>query len=52
MDESSQAVLLIAYISGFTKFMRLHALTTSHARQIMVRLSLSMPLTRRRQEGR
>ncbi len=38
MDESSQAVLLIADISGFTRFMRLHALTTSHAHQIIVRL--------------
>ncbi len=38
MDETSPAVLLIADISGFTKFMRLHALTTSHARQIIVRL--------------
>lgn len=31
-------VLLIADISGFTRFMRLHALSTSHARQIVVRL--------------
>ena len=38
MDEISPAVLLIADISGFTRFMRLHALTTSHARQIIVRL--------------
>ena len=38
MDETSPALLLIADISGFTKFMRLHALTTSHARQIIVRL--------------
>ena len=38
MEETSPAVLLIADISGFTKFMRLHALTTSHARQIIVRL--------------
>ena len=38
MDESSQAMLLIADISGFTRFMRLHALTTSHAHQIIVRL--------------
>ena len=38
MDETSPAVLLIADISGFTRFMRLHALTTSHARQIIVRL--------------
>lgn len=38
MSEPSPAVLLIADISGFTRFMRLHALTTSHARQIVVRL--------------
>ena len=38
MDETSPALLLIADISGFTKFMRLHALTTSHAHQIIVRL--------------
>lgn len=38
MEKTSQAVLLIADISGFTKFMRLHTLTTSHARQIIVRL--------------
>ncbi len=38
MDETSPALLLIADISGFTRFMRLHALTTSHARQIIVRL--------------
>jgi len=38
MEETSRALLLIADISGFTRFMRLHALTTSHARQIIVRL--------------
>ena len=38
MEETSPAVLLIADISGFTRFMRLHALTNSHARQIIVRL--------------
>ncbi|MDX1547522.1 MAG: DUF2652 domain-containing protein [Rhodothermales bacterium] len=32
------ALLLIADISGFTRFMRLHALATSHARQIVARL--------------
>jgi hypothetical protein len=35
---TTPAVLLIADISGFTRFMRLHALATSHARQIVVRL--------------
>ncbi len=38
MNDTSPALLLIADISGFTRFMRLHALTTSHARQIIVRL--------------
>ncbi len=38
MNDSSRALLLLADISGFTRFMRLHALTTSHARQIVVRL--------------
>ncbi|HYE94863.1 MAG TPA: DUF2652 domain-containing protein [Rubricoccaceae bacterium] len=35
---TTPAVLLVADISGFTRFMRLHALATSHARQIIVRL--------------
>jgi len=34
----TQAVLVIADISGFTSFMRLHALADSHAKQIVVRL--------------
>lgn len=32
------ALLLIADISGYTSFVRMHALATSHARQIIVRL--------------
>jgi class 3 adenylate cyclase len=35
---STKAVLLVADISGFTKFMRQHAVATSHAKQIIVRL--------------
>lgn len=35
---TSQAILLIADISGYTKFMRQHAIATSHAKQIIVRL--------------
>ena len=42
MNETSRALLLIADISGFTEFMRLHALATSHARQIIVRLLRAM----------
>ena len=38
METPTPALLLIADISGFTRFMRLHALATSHARQIIVRL--------------
>jgi class 3 adenylate cyclase len=34
----TRAVLVIADISGFTSFMRLHALADSHAKQIVVRL--------------
>lgn len=35
---STPVLLLIADISGYTRFLRLHALATSHARQIIVRL--------------
>lgn len=39
LDVATQrAVLVIADISGFTSFMRLNALATSHAKQIVVRL--------------
>ena len=38
MPGTSQAVLLVADISGFTQFLRLHAISTSHAREIIVRL--------------
>jgi hypothetical protein len=34
----TQAVLLLADISGYTQFIRLHAVSTSHAREITVRL--------------
>ncbi len=37
-----QAVLIIADISGFTKFMKMHAITTSHAKQIIVALLESL----------
>lgn len=35
---TSQAVLLIADISGFTQFMKLHRMATNHAKQIVVKL--------------
>ncbi len=38
MESPPQTLLLITDISGFTRFMRLHPLSTSHARQIIVRL--------------
>jgi hypothetical protein len=38
MSDTTRAVLLLADISGFTKFLKLHTLSTSHARQIIVRL--------------
>jgi Protein of unknown function (DUF2652) len=34
----TRALLLVADISGFTNFMKLHAVSTSHAQQIIVRL--------------
>lgn len=57
MDNTYQAVLLIADISGYTRFMRLHALATSHARQIIARLLRALidasrpPLQLHRLEG-
>ena len=38
MARTSAAVLLVADISGFTNFLRLHAISSSHAREIIVRL--------------
>lgn len=37
-NDLRNAVLLIADISGYTKFLRLHTLASSHARQIIARL--------------
>jgi hypothetical protein len=42
MGADSKAILLVADISGFTKFMKLHAISTSHAKQIIVRLLKSL----------
>jgi len=39
---STKTVLLVADISGFTKFMRQHAVATSHSKQIIVRLLKSL----------
>jgi hypothetical protein len=38
MAETTQTILLVADISGFTEFMRMHALATSHSRMIIVHL--------------
>lgn len=38
MDNTTQTIFLIADISGYTKFMRLHAINVNHAKQIVVRL--------------
>lgn len=38
MADTPKAILLIADISGYTRFMRQHAIATSHAKQIVVRL--------------
>jgi hypothetical protein len=38
MAETTQTILLVADISGFTHFMRTHSLATSHSRQIIVHL--------------
>jgi hypothetical protein len=38
MADTTQTILLVADISGFTQFMRMHALSTSHSRMIIVHL--------------
>jgi len=38
MSDTSQAILLIADISGFTRFMRQKTISINHAKQIIVRL--------------
>lgn len=45
MPETTQAILLVADISGYTKFMRRHAIATSHSKQIIVRLLKSIMRT-------
>jgi len=42
MNGSSKAILLIADISGYTRFMQLHTISTSHAKLIIVRLLKSL----------
>jgi hypothetical protein len=42
MNRTSKAILLVADISGYTRFMRLHAVSTSHAKQIIVTLLKSL----------
>ncbi len=38
MGDTTKAVLLVADISGYTKFMRQHVISVNHAKQIVVRL--------------
>ena len=45
MSGTTKAVLLVADISGYTKFMQMHAVSTSHAKQIVVRLLKSLMKT-------
>ena len=42
MSDTSKAILLVADISGFTGFMKLHAVSSSHAKQIVIRLLKSV----------
>ncbi len=42
MSGTSKAFLLVADISGFTNFMKSHAVSTNHAKQIVVRLLKSV----------
>lgn len=38
MNKEARAILLVADISGFTKFMKSHIISISHAKQVIVRL--------------
>lgn len=42
MSKQTHAVLLVADISGFTKFMKMHTISLNHAKQIVVRLLKSI----------
>jgi hypothetical protein len=42
MTETHTAILLIADISGYTRFMRMHEIATSHAKEIIVSLIKSI----------
>ena len=42
MSKQTHAVLLVADISGFTKFMKMHEISLNHAKQIVVRLLKSL----------
>jgi len=47
MADTTQTILLVADISGFTQFMRMHALATGHSRMIIVHLLNSIVQTTR-----
>jgi len=38
MSKETRAILIVADISGFTKFMKFHIISVSHAKQVIVRL--------------
>ncbi len=38
MSKETRAILMVADISGFTKFMKFHIISISHAKQVIVRL--------------
>ncbi len=42
MNKETRAILLVADISGYTKFMKYHTVSISHAKQIIVRLLKAM----------
>jgi hypothetical protein len=47
MHGTTRAILLVADISGYTKFMKHHSIAISHAKQIIVRLLKSLIATSR-----
>src|SRR5215471_8115174 len=42
MNKTTHAILLVADISGYTQFMKMHKISISHAKQIVVRLLKSL----------
>src|SRR5262245_3640203 len=42
MEKKTNAILVVADISGYTQFMRMHGIAITHAKQIVVRLLKSL----------